>query len=334
MRALIFALALLPLPALAQSPVVTQAVEAHILPRMETLAATGTALANAAQADCHPTAPDLRAAFHAATDAWIAVSHLRFGPTEDQNRGFALAFWPDTRGLTPRNLTALIDAQDPAGRDPAAYAEVSIAARGFYALEFLLYDPEITATGNAAYRCALVQTVSGDIAATTAAIADDWQTRYAALLLTAGQNDLYRSEDEALRTLFSALSTGLEFTADTRLGRPLGSFDRPRPTRAEMRRAGRSLRNVALSLGSLQDLALILADDNTVLHDQLNAAFAATIARANTLDDPTFAGTADPQTRIRIEALQQRIADIRNLVAQDLGPSLGVAAGFNSMDGD
>ena len=65
MRALIFALALLPLPALAQSPVVTQAVEAHILPRMETLAATGTALANAAQADCHPTAPDLRAALRA-----------------------------------------------------------------------------------------------------------------------------------------------------------------------------------------------------------------------------------------------------------------------------
>lgn len=334
MRALVFALALLPLPTFAQSAVITEAARTHILPRMQALAETGAALSDAARADCRPDAPGLRAAFHLATDAWIAASHLRFGPTEDQNRGFALAFWPDTRGLTPRNITALIDTQDPAGRDPATFAEVSIAARGYYALEFLLYDPDITATGDAAYRCALVQTVAADIATTTAAIADDWQSRYAALLLTAGQNDLYRSEDEALRTLFGALATGLEFTADTRLGRPLGSFDRPRPTRAEMRRAGRSLRNVVLSLRSLQDLARILAGDNTALRDQLTAAFSAALARAETLDDPSFAGTADPQARLRLEALQQRITDIRTLVTQDLGPSLGVAAGFNSLDGD
>ena len=33
-----------------------------------------------------------------------AVEHLRFGPLEEDNPGFAIAFWPDTKGATPRTL--------------------------------------------------------------------------------------------------------------------------------------------------------------------------------------------------------------------------------------
>ncbi|HBR37591.1 MAG TPA: peptidase M75, partial [Sulfitobacter pontiacus] len=55
-----------------------------------------------------------------AFDAWIAVSHLRFGPSETDNRAFALAFWPDSRGATPKTLAGLITDADPVGRDPQA----------------------------------------------------------------------------------------------------------------------------------------------------------------------------------------------------------------------
>ena len=47
-----------------------------------------------------------------------------------------------------------------------------------------------------------------------------------------------------------------------------------------------------------------------------------------------FAGVATPQSRIEVEALQQAIDRIRVIVESRLGPALGVAAGFNSLDGD
>ena len=116
-------------------------VDAHILPRFENLAQQSKHLANTAHADCRTKSPQLRTAYTKAFDAWLATAHLRFGPTEVNNRGFALAFWPDRRGTTPKALAALIKTQDPIIQTAKAYAEVSVAARGFYALEFLIYDP-------------------------------------------------------------------------------------------------------------------------------------------------------------------------------------------------
>ncbi|WP_341365552.1 imelysin family protein [Yoonia sp. BS5-3] len=337
MKPIALALALIcPTVLTAQSanPVVTDIVEGHILPGFESLAANAQTLADTAAADCAPTSPDLRGAYGAAFDAWVSVSHLRFGPTEVDDRAFALAFWPDSRGTTPRSLGSLIAQQDPIANDPAAYAEVSIAARGFYALEFLLFDEALMNAGDAAYRCTLIQTVTADIALTTQDIVDAWQTDYAETLLNPAPDGYYRSDLDALQELFKALSTGLQFTSDTRLGRPLGTFDRPRPTRAEARRSGRSAAHVMLSLIALQDLAGRLAADDPAMAEDLDAAFTQARDRLADLDDPVFAGVAQPLTRIRVEAVQQNVDAIRAIVGNDLGPTLGVAAGFNSLDGD
>ena len=327
---------LLPATAFAQTAADTakSAVLQHILPRYEALAKASETLAATAQGECRPDAPALTAAYADAFDAWIAASHLRFGPSEAQDRAFALAFWPDTRGMTPRTLAALIDDADPVVRDPGAFAGVSIAARGFYALEFLLYDPEILAMGDADYRCDLVRAVTTDIAALSADILADWQSDFAAKVLNPGQGSPYRSDEEAVQELFKALTYGLEFTSDTRLGRPLGTFDKPRPKRAEAWRAGRSLRNVALSLASLDDLAGILSQRDPELQARLQGAFQIAIGDAETLDDPILAGVADPLKRLRVESLQQSIDQVREIVRDDLGPELGVAPGFNAMDGD
>ena len=55
---------------------------------------------------------------------------------------------------------------------------------------------------------------------------------------------------------------------------------------------------------------------------------------AEELDDPVFAGVAEPQNRFRVEVLKQAVDDIRRCLAEDLGPTLGLTAGFNSLDGD
>jgi len=326
----------LPWAAVAETPkaMIAAVVDGHILPRFEALATTTQSLSDAAIADCTATSASLRAAYGAAFDAWVAASHLRFGPTEVDDRAFGLAFWPDSRGATPRALAALIADQDPIAASATGYAQVSIAARGFYAMEFLLYVDTLMTAGDAGYHCQLVQTISADIAQTSQDILTDWTANFAATMKTPSATGVYRTDEEALQEMLKALSTGLQFTSDSRLGRPLGTFDQPRPTRAEARRSGRSAQHVMVSLIALQDLALQLSTGHDALSAKLDASFEQALSQLSYLNDPVFAGVAAPQTRLKVEVVQQSIDSIRTIVRDELGPTLGVAAGFNALDGD
>lgn len=330
------ALIVLPLGAQAQitaPPEAHKAVYDHVLPGFSALADSAERLAEAAAQDCSATSEPLRATWNAAFDDWIEVSHLRFGPTETDSRAFALAYWPDSRGTTPKTLNRLFADEDPIITTPEGVASISIAARGFYALEFLLFDPKYQE--NVGYNCALTRALSADVAATASAIARDWSDTYAQLMLSPGSEySPYHSADEVRQELFKALATGLQFTSDTRLGRPLGTFDKPRPNRAEARRSGRSQRHVVLSLTALRDLAVILSEGDDALLADVSAAFDTVIAQAEALDDPVFAGVEDPQQRLKIEILQQNIDLIREQQLANIGKKLGVAAGFNALDGD
>tara|TARA_R110000850_G_scaffold79701_7_gene171713 strand:- start:392 stop:1408 length:1017 start_codon:yes stop_codon:yes gene_type:complete len=338
MRRLFLSTVIAVLPVLTQAEtsdrIIWSVVSEHILPGVTNLAQKTALFAAAAQSDCTPSSDALRTSYGDAFDAWVSVSHLRFGPTEVDNRAFALAFWPDSRGATPRTLATLIAEQDPVATNAASYADVSIAARGFYAMEFLLFDDAMIENAQPAYLCNLVQTVAADIAANSAAIAEDWETDYQTKMLNPTPTGTYRSDTEVLQELFKALTTGLEFTSDTRLGRPLGTYDAPRPARAEVWRSARSARHVALSLDSLRDLAQHLSADNEGVRTTLSGLFDKAIAQLDDLGDPAFAGVALPQSRLRIEVLQQSVDAIRTTVRDDLGPTLGVASGFNALDGD
>ncbi|MBL4769259.1 MAG: imelysin family protein [Rhodobacteraceae bacterium] len=334
LRLLVALILLGPMSATAdeKSDMIATIVNDHIINGFSDLATETQVLKHAAYANCSADSAELRAVWHQAFDAWIAVSHLRFGPSEINDRAFALAFWPDTRGFTPRRLQTLIEDQDAIVNSLMEFDKVSIAARGFYALEFLLYDPRISALGNVAYRCSLVQVVAADIAANADAILTDWTNSYAAKLRTV--SGIYRTQDEALQELFKALITGLQFTSDTRLGRPMGSLEHPRPNRAEAWRSGRSVHNVVVSLTALRELALLLSGPTPELSQRFVIAFDKSLKKIGQLNDPVFANVVTTHGRFRVEALQQSVTDIRALAVSHLGPTLGVAAGFNALDGD
>ncbi|WP_373236103.1 imelysin family protein [Cohaesibacter celericrescens] len=315
-------------PVAAQALDLRAIVDQHILSGYQQLADRSAELAKASESSCEARHDALTPAFHVAFDAWVAVSHLRFGPSEQQDRAFALAFWPDSRGVTPKTLSGLLRSQDPAIDDLALYQHVSIAARGFYALEFLLFDAAFVDKPSSK-SCALIKVIAEDISANANAILEGWNQGYASLLADAN-NDTYRSRDEAVKQLYTSLTTGLQFTAMTRLGRPLGTFSKPRPKRAEARRSGRSLRHVILSLKANQRLAALLSDNDKAI----DARFQHVIQQAEDLNDPVLQGVNDPMSRIRIEALQGAINTINDSLALDLAPKLGITAGFNSMDGD
>lgn len=313
MRATLLSL-FLATPALADTATV---VQDHIRPGY-------TAFANAAKAlaDIEACDPDtLRPAFHAAYDAWMQVAHLPLGPAEDNGRGLAVLFWPDPKGSGWKAQRALLDTSPTA----EGMAQQSVAARGLPALERLLYPAEPLANP-----CPLIQATADDMATTAAALAADWGP-YGDLVLTAGQpgNDRFLSADEATQALFTQLATGLESLADRRIGRPLATFDKPRPDLAEAHASTRSVRNIALSLTALRDLALTLNPDSP----KTQAAFDHAISLAEDLD-PDINRITDPQAWLKLEILQQAVRSTRDTVIAELGPALGVGLGFNSQDGD
>lgn len=309
---------------------VPEAIADHILPGAHSFAVQTRALAVNAVADC--TADAVRPSFHNAWDAWLGISHLGFGPTEEDGRGLAIAFWPDKRGMVGATVASLIRDQDAAVDSVADFAEVSVAGRGLFALERVLFDEGTAGYARDSYECRLVQAIAADLARMASDIDAGWAD-HVALMRTAGDagNDTYLSDKEVAQRLYTAVMAGLEFNADQRLGRPLGSFERPHPERAEARRSDRSLRNLMLSLAGLRDLALALATGPVPMTE---AAFDRALAQAEDLQDPVFASVSDPSGRLKVEIVQQAVRATADAVQAEIGAQLGVGAGFNSADGD
>ncbi len=319
MRAVLALALLLATPLRADT---AKVVQDHIRPGYAAFRAATDNLATLESCD-----PDtLRPAFHATYDAWLAVAHLHLGPAEEEGRSLAILFWPDPKALGQKAQRALLTG-DPADLTPTFMADQSVAARGLAGLERLLYPGDTLP----ADPCALIHATAEDLARMARDLVIEWGP-YGDLLLTAGQpgNPRFLTEDEATQALFTQLATGLDYIADRRLGRPLGSFDQPRPDLAEARASGRSLRNVILSLQALRDLALHLSPDSP----RTLAAFDQTLQLATALDDPTFATFATPPARLKLEILQQSVRATRDAALAEIGPALGVSLGFNSQDGD
>ncbi|MCE0505932.1 imelysin family protein [Roseivivax sp. GX 12232] len=322
------ALCLAAAPALAG---VAEVVDDHVLPATAAFAEATAVLEGAAAADCRGEA--LRPAYQDAFDAWLGISHLTLGPLEEDGTGLAIGFWPDARGMVGRTVARLVADEDPVARDTEGFSEVSVAGRGLFALERLLYDEAFAGYGADDYACTLAKAIAADLARMGGAVDAAWREDFAQTLKTAGAEDNSRFLDdrEAAQALYTALATGLDFTAQQRLGRPMGSFEAPKPQVAEARRSDRPLRNVVLSLEALRELAMTLSDAPI---PRTEAAFDRALETARTLDDPRLAGVAEPAGRLRVEALQTEIRAVTRAAAEEIAPALGVSVGFNSADGD
>jgi predicted lipoprotein len=319
-----------------------RALTAHILPGFERLEAAAAGLDAAARSACSGEGPidaaPVEAAYAETFDAWARIQHIRFGPAEEDMRGFAIEFWPDTKSSTPRTLAAMTAAEDPVVDDPAAFAQVSVAARGLMALDQLLFDPEAAPVEAGGYRCRLLVAITGDLAATTARVLARWRDPWGVILTTAGaaDNPVYLAPEESTRALYSALVDGLQADIDLRLGRPLGTFDRPQPRRAEAWRSGRSLPNLMASTEGVRALfetvfAPAIGEDEA---RPVRDAFAAAATAAGNVAGPVDVEVATPQGRIHVEALQGALRRVRTEVESHVGPGVGVTSGFNAMDGD
>lgn len=303
---------------------ITDLVKDHITPRYTTLATATQELASIASRTCNVEA--IKPAYHLAYDAWISVAHISFGPVEDMNLALQMAFWPDPRDKTGKALARLVTSRDPIVDTASGFATVSAAAQGFPALERLLYESQ----SDPDYTCKLTQAVAQSLAEKSQNLNRAWPD-FAAGLLSIEKSDRFQTEEEVLRASYTALNTSLTILHDQRLGRPLGTYEKPRPRRAEARRSARSLRHVLLVLDSLEHMTRSFSDQPL---EMTLAAFSVAKKRALSLNDPSFSGASQPQQRIRIEALQQRVKDIQKAVVAEVGIPMGLTINFSSLDGD
>jgi uncharacterized protein len=324
MRKTLIALILAAAPAHAD---VQTAVMDHILPGYAAFSAATGALADMAAQTCDVDM--LRPAWHAAYDAWLGIAHIRLGPIEDDGRSLAVAFWPDPKGLGAKQQAAMIVSADPMGLDPLAFRDASVAVRGLTGLERLLY-PQAPLEGE--YPCLLLTTTAADLARIARETEAAWQAEFTDIVLTPGAagNTRFLSDTEVRQAMFTQLITGLEFVKDARIGRPLGTFDAPRPERAEAVASGRAGRNILTALTALRGYAVALDPNAARTAD----AFDLAIRSASALPDPTLAGITDPADWLKLEILGQQVQAVQDVAIGEIGNSLGVGVGFNAADDD
>ena len=302
----------------------------NVLPDFAKFDTVAAQMAEMATADCG--IETMRPQYNAVFDAWMSVQHLRIGPTE--NGALYIAFWPDERGFTAKTLSAMIADTDPLINDAEGFAESSIAGRGLFALEMLLFDDRFDGYDADSYTCAYVQRVAADIAREAHAQATDWQDRYALIIQGQGDGETLPivSDADAFATLYSQIVNSLEFTADSRVGRPLADFARPRPTRAEAWRSDRSLRNIVLAVDTAYAQAVELMGTPLPATAQAVAEFH---DAANAIPDPSFSDIADnSQSWLKLQILGQKVDGVKNAISNEIGSVMGISAGFNASDGD
>ena len=153
-------------------------------------------------------------------------------------------------------------------------------------------------------------------------------------------------EDHAAGTLafFQSLYDSLQLIYDVNLKPVIGdSAKTVRPVLAESRLSGRSQRNIVAILDALQALyggegGFSLGDVTAIADPKLDRllrkAFRLTLATARSIDRPVEAAAADPSLRPQVEKLATQIRALKQIARDRLAPALGLAVGFNALDGD
>ncbi|PIE06729.1 MAG: hypothetical protein CSA74_10875 [Rhodobacterales bacterium] len=262
---------------------------------------------------------------------WAPLDAWQFGPIEQRAAVLTIAFWPDKKDYVGRGLKALTALPEERLADPATIAAGSAAAQGLPALARLMVS-DLPA-------CPAVIGISAHLNDLADTLYADWfdDNGWADLMRQAGpDNPVYLTGAEVTKALFSSITFELTVIADMRLGRPLGSFDKPRPKRAEARRIGLSLAIIDAQLAGLADMLRegFAGDVPDAARQKLLDAIAETRRRIGKIGLPLDKAVDDPMTRIRVEGLQTQVRYLFALFSEEIGPSLGVESGFSPADGD
>ncbi|MEW5755111.1 MAG: imelysin family protein [Pseudomonadota bacterium] len=333
----------------------------HIIPRYRQLADASRVLEQEAHAMC--TAPDaarlesLRAGFNTTMDAWMGIQHIRNGPVELFTRYHRFELWPDKHNTGPKQLGALLAAEDATALEPENFAHSSVAVQGLTALERLLFDEDTSPSsfgtpGAPNYRCRVIEAIAHNLATMSTDLVEDWNPEeppYAMLFISTSQhldeqpsNQELEAKREVSATFFNNMNTQVQSIIDQKMLRAMGErAEDAKPRMAESWRSHRSLRNITLNLHAVQSIyetgfapLLRSKQDGADLDKKIAAAFQASLSAAAAIAPGAGDVFEDANNRAGLEKLLSANRALLSLLTGPLPQALDIPFSFNALDGD
>lgn len=271
-------------------------------------------------------------AFARSVLAWRRLEAAGYGPAAVPETAAAVFFWPDQHGTAGRQLGVALKKRDPAFETAAGLAGRSVALQSLTALEVLLQDPS-AGEDDAARRFAC--RYAGAIA--------DFQADLARRLAAVFERDPAQPAAVA-QGLLAGMRTTLDTLIAFDLERPLGTdLATARGEQARAWRSGLSLPLILAALDTVEEVyttpggfpPLILASAEIAAFDAvLRGRLAAARTALGRITVPLRLAVADPAQRPLVEAALEELRGVRRLIMERLAPALGLALGFNALDGD
>ena len=329
-----------------------KAVEHHIRPVYQQLAAGMDGLAKATDAYCDAAKGDrklLDAAFTGAVRAWAGAEHLRFGPVTEDNRYERFAFWPDPKGLATKQIAAALKDRDAGVTSVETLRQKSVTLQGLTAYETLFWGDasEKTTAPPAAgktFTCAYAKAIAGNLVQVSAAIRDAWAANdgFAANFITPGPDKLYHDDKDSTLELFKAFTAGLIQTRNVKLNRVLmGNPAEAQPRRAAFWRSGNAVAVIAANVDGLRDL-YEKAGLSELLRLQGEGMERATSDQFHLLDEaleklagkPIAEITASQDSWQKLNSVVFGLINVQTTGGNAIAAAAQLPMSFNALDGD
>jgi hypothetical protein len=325
-------------------------IDTYVLPRFKRLTEMSGKLAEDLAGTCggdKKAAPAVKTDFADTVLAWAAVEFLRFGPMSQIGRPERFDFSPDPRGVTQRQVGALIAKRDASALDPATLAKKSAAVQGLSALELLLYDDARPITGDdeeARYRCKLALAMAQSTHTLARDVLTEWDGDHGwrRRILDPGPQDTpYKTPEEPAADFARALITGLQMIQDREVVPMIAAVATPdKPPRLPFTRSGLSARYMASGIASAKGLyetmglARSVPSDKAWMPRWITAAFERLARDAPAAVESIPRAKDNPDRARELRMVRFHVEGIRKLVGREIAPLVGLTIGFNELDGD
>jgi len=251
--------------------------------------------------------------------------------------------------VTTRQIRRIRAKKDPSVLNTGSLKDKSVAVQGLTALQFIAFSKDGTVRlgqpdDDKEFICGYAQAIAGNVANIAAALAGEWADPegYSRLLLTAGaDNERFHSSKEAIETVFNALVTGLIIVRDQDLLPALGSSrDGAKPNRFPFSRSGNAVPFMSGELAGIQDavqsmeLEELTPDEFEWIFGAASFEFRNAQGYLSELQPPLRKTFGDGESYGQVTILAITIKSIRDTLALELAGALGLAGGFNALDGD
>ena len=326
--------------------------------RADTLAARAEALREAPSAEALAAAAE---AWRAASTTWKETEAFELGPVRAERINTRINFWP-TR---PETIERVLASNDPLNAETVT--QVSVAARGLPAIEYVLFDTTGQGTGSASLlenseranrQRAFVAALARDVADNAYELLAAWQPDGNDFAATWGQGgeDAMDGPQEAISMLTNRIVFMLEGIRHDKLGAPLGKEGggTPSPRAAEAWRSGTSLAQINHNLLGLQrvyhgrmdslqgrasqdavqrpGLRDYLQTVDAPLADTIDAQIERTMQATQAIPAPLQTAVTD--TPAPVERAYEETGRLLQLIEVDMMNVLGITLLFNDNDGD